>query len=110
MKYSTVPQSFLVLVLLCASTAAKEKQHLPLPQQIISAHTVFIDNQTGLAQLSDEAYREIRHWHRWQIVANADQADVVLLLSAVQYYSGWSAGGSTFCSNVYCKNGPAGLG
>jgi hypothetical protein len=76
---------------------AKEKQHLPLPATVLTAKTVFIDNQTGMAKLGDRAYEELTKWGRFQIVADRKQADLIFLLTAQEHDGGYvtSGGGQT---------------
>jgi hypothetical protein len=80
--------------------AAKDK-HLPLPPQIMAAKTVYIDNQSGIAKLGDRCYTEIQKWGRFQVVQDPKQADLILLLSAHEYVSGYvtSGGGTTSTIN-----------
>jgi hypothetical protein len=77
--------------LLLASAYAKHEK-MPLPQKLMIAKTVYIDNQSGFADLGDKCYDELRKWGRFQIVGSAEKADVVLLLSANEYVSGYSSG------------------
>ena len=63
---------------------------MPLPQQILTAKTVYIDNRSGLADLGDKAYDEMKKWGRYQIVDSPEKADMVLLLSAKEYIGGYA--------------------
>ncbi|HXN00156.1 MAG TPA: hypothetical protein VN982_16945 [Candidatus Dormibacteraeota bacterium] len=76
---------------------AKEKQHLPLPQQVMTAKTIFIDNQTGQAKIGDRAYEELKKWGRFQIASDRNQADLIFLLTAQEHDGGYvtSGGGQT---------------
>ena len=56
-------------------------QHAPLPEQIVSAKTVFLMNETGKAKFGDAIYKQIKIWNRWQVVASKDQADLVLVVT-----------------------------
>jgi len=73
----------------CTFTLAKEKHHLPLPPQITTAKTIYIDNQSGMAKLGDRAYEQLTKWGRWQVIPDRQKADLVLLLSAHQYNGGY---------------------
>src|SRR5258707_10992535 len=86
----TRQRTFLLMAALLfgASTYAKHDK-LPLPQQVMTARTVYIDNQSGFANLGDNAYDELKKWARFQIVDSPDKADLVLLLSAKEYISGY---------------------
>lgn len=64
-------------------------KHAPLPAQIMQAKTVYIDNQSGFANLGDRAYDEVSKWGRFKIAASAKDADLVFLISAREYISGY---------------------
>ena len=78
-----------VCILSFSSSALAKTKHAPLPQQILQAKTVYIDNQSGLAYIGDRAYDEVSKWGRFKIVNPAKDADVVFLLSAAEYASGY---------------------
>jgi len=78
----TLSALFVLGFALCAFTSsAKEKQRLPLPATVLTAKSVFIDNQTGMAKLGDRAYEELKKWGRFQIVQDQKKADLFILLS-----------------------------
>jgi len=64
----------------CVLTRAHEKR-ASLPSQVVSAKTVFVDNQTTSAELLNTAYTELSKWGRLQVVDSAQKADIVLRLS-----------------------------
>jgi hypothetical protein len=66
-------------------------EKMPLPPQVMNAKTVYLDNQSGIADLGDKAYDEMKKWGRYQIVDSADKADIVLLLSAKEYVGGYTS-------------------
>jgi len=70
-------------------------QKLPLPSKVMDAKTVFIDNQSGSASIGDRAYSNIKKWGRFTVVFNPNDADLVVLLTAHEYVSGYRASGST---------------
>jgi hypothetical protein len=65
-------------------TRSNEKRS-PLPSRVLSAGTVFVDNQTTSAELTNTAYTELSKWGRLQVVDNAQKADIVLRLSNGNY-------------------------
>ncbi|WP_353063678.1 hypothetical protein RBB77_20835 [Tunturibacter psychrotolerans] len=71
----------LALVLAVSPIHAKDK-FAPLPASVLAAKTVYIDNQTGHAQITDRAYDELTKWGRFQIVKDAKGADLVLRFTA----------------------------
>jgi hypothetical protein len=52
-----------------------------LPSRVLSAATVFVENQTTSAELTNTAYTELSKWGRLQVVDTAQKADIVLRLS-----------------------------
>ena len=52
-----------------------------IPTSVLSARTIYVDNQTTSAELQNTAYTELSKWGRFQIVDTAQKADVVLRLS-----------------------------
>jgi hypothetical protein len=109
-------KAFFVLCLCIAITPtclAKDKNHLPLPPQVIAAKTIYIDNQSGIAKLGDRAYEQLNKWGRFQVVEDRRQADLILLLSARQYSGGYvtTGGGTTGTvdenGNINTTNNPS---
>ena len=68
----------------CVLTRANEKRST-LPSRVLSASTVFVDNQTTSAELLNTAYSELSKWGRLQVVDTAQKADIVLRLSNGNY-------------------------
>ena len=66
------------------SVRANEKR-TSLPSKVLSAATVFVDNQTTSAELLNTAYTELSKWGRLQVVDTAQKADIVLRLSNGNY-------------------------
>src|ERR1700730_13244984 len=71
----------LALVLVVSPIHAKD-QHAPLPASVIAAKTVYIDNQTGHAEITDRAYDALSKWGRFKILTNAKDDDLVLRFTA----------------------------
>jgi hypothetical protein len=65
----------------CVSIHGNDKR-ASLPVSVVSAKTVYVDNQTTSAELLNTAYMEISKWGRWQIVAAPEKADIWLRLSS----------------------------
>jgi len=65
------------LVLVVSPIHAQDKR-APLPASVIAAKTVYIDNQTGDAQITDRAYDALSKWGRFKILKDAKDADLVL--------------------------------
>jgi hypothetical protein len=71
----------LALVLVVSPIHAKDKP-APLPASVIAAKTVYIDNQTGHAEITDRAYDALNKWGRFKILKDAKDADLVLRFTA----------------------------
>ena len=71
----------LALVLIVYPLYAKDN-HAPLPASVMAAKTVYIDNQTSEAAITDRAYDALTKWGRFKIVKNAKDADLVLRFTA----------------------------
>lgn len=71
--------------LVFATDVTAKDKYLPLPPQIMTAKTVYIDNETGVSKVGDQCYQEIQKWGPLQVVQGRKQADLILLLSYQQY-------------------------
>ena len=100
MRKSAVVLSLLFVVIFARALMAKEKQHLPLPQKILAAKLVYIDNQSGQAKIGDRAYEELKKWGRFQVVSDRSQADLIFLLTAKEHTGGYVTSGGTQTGTV----------
>jgi hypothetical protein len=57
-------------------------QPAPVPETVLSAHTVFIENETGFAELQYIAVLELNKWGQFQLAESREKADLVLVLSS----------------------------
>ena len=71
----------LAVFLLSPPLARANEKRLSLPASVLSARTIYVDNQTTSAELQNTAYTELSKWGRFQIVDAAQKADIVLRLS-----------------------------
>jgi hypothetical protein len=53
----------------------------PLPQVILTAHTVFLSNGGGSDLAFDAFYSEMKKWGKYQIVGSPDDAELIVELS-----------------------------
>lgn len=93
--------AFLVVALIFACLAIplavhSQKQMAKSPT-ILSAKTVYFDNQTGADSVGAAALAQLKKWGRFQIVQDKKLADLVLVLSADPYNGGYIifSGGQT---------------
>src|ERR1700752_955251 len=87
MKVHAIPLAAFLLTLSTASLFGKEKNHVPLPAQVITAKTVYIDNQSEEADVGEKARDELRKWGRFQIVSDRAEANLILVFSTSAYTS-----------------------
>lgn len=57
-------------------------QPATLPQAIVIAHTIFIENETGFSELQYTAILELSKWGRFEIAESREKADLVMVLSS----------------------------
>ena len=76
-----------LLTLRTTSLLGKEKNRVPLPAQVITAKTVYIDNHSEEASVDNKAREELRKWGRFQLVSDRTQADLIFLFSTSEYTS-----------------------
>ena len=80
---------------LCLGTFAFAGHHAPLPPQLMSAKTVYIENNTGQASFADKCYDELTKWGRFKIVADPKQADLIFQIGARVRTYGYSGSSHT---------------
>ena len=80
---SAIASALLVFgtVLLLPPPAQANEKRPSLPTSVLSARTVYVDNQTTSAELQNTAYTELSKWGRFQIVDTPQKAAIVLRLS-----------------------------
>jgi hypothetical protein len=67
-------------LLLCVGPSKAEQKHAPLPEKLIKAKTVFIQNDSGEQGFTDAVFAQLEEWGRWRVVGDRAQADVVITL------------------------------
>jgi len=100
-RVSDLTSALLVLatVLLLPPLARTNEKRPSLPTSVLSARTVYVDNQTTSAELQNTAYTELAKWGRFQIVDTAQKADIVLRLSNGHYVKFVPASGNSPASD-----------
>ena len=77
------------------ASVALAGQHAPLPPTLMSAKTLYVENNSGQAKLADRCYDELSKWGRFTIVSDPKQADVIFQIGThVQTY-GYSGNSKT---------------
>jgi len=81
----------LTAILLTAGLTQANEKPAAIPQKVISARTIYVDNQTNDTGLQHDAYLGLSKWGRYDIVDSPQKADIVLRLygsSAVKFVPG----------------------
>ena len=66
-------------------SAAQDERQPKWREKILSAKTVYFDDQTGDAAIGKQALRKLKKWGRFQITTDRKEADLIFLLSAEPY-------------------------
>lgn len=82
MQVSTYLLLFTLTSSMSFPTAAQDQKYTEPPSKLLSAKSVFFDDQTGVAAVGGKALGQLKKWGRFQIVQDRKQADLILLLSA----------------------------
>ena len=95
-QISAVASALLVFgtVLLLPPVARANEKRPSLPTSVLSARTIYVDNQTTSAELQNTAYTELSKWGRFQIVDAPQKAEIVLRLSNGSYVKFVPGGGN----------------
>jgi hypothetical protein len=79
----------LVLTNLIPAVSAHAQKQLAKSPKILSAKTVYFDNQTGVDAVGNAAVAQLNKWGRFHIVQDKKAADLIFLLSADPYKGGY---------------------
>src|ERR1700733_5766489 len=75
-------QRWIALILICfASTVHAKAKHAPLPDELLSAKTVYLVNDTGYQSALDTAYDQFQKWGRFTVVTKKEAADIVVVFT-----------------------------
>jgi hypothetical protein len=88
MRISESVPLILILTGFLASAPARGQKQMVQSPRILSAKTVYFDNQTGSDAVGKNALAQLRKWGKFQLVTDRKQADLIFLLSADPYKGG----------------------
>lgn len=78
----------LIVCSLAFVTSSNAQDSMPLPAIFFNAKTIAIVNEAGEADYGDRAYDELKKWAKYSIIADAKEADLVLVITASEHYVG----------------------
>jgi hypothetical protein len=90
----TMSVFFVAVMLLGFEIAHANDKRGTVPSKVLSARTIYVDNQTNDAELQNDALVGLTKWGRFEIVDSAQKADVVVRLfgsSMVKFVPGGDA-------------------
>jgi hypothetical protein len=76
---------FVLFITITIQANDKHDKRASHPASVVSARTVYVDNQATTAELQNTAHTELSKWGRLQIVDTPQKADIVLRLSNGNY-------------------------
>jgi len=72
----------LVIFVLCVAALDAQAQTVVLPQAVVNARTVYIQNETGFTELEYTTVLEMNKWGRFELAENREKADLILRLDS----------------------------
>ena len=87
--------AFQVITVLLWASVSFAGSHAPLPPTLMSAKTLYIENNSGQAKLADRCYDELSKWGRFRIVSDPQQADVIFQIGTHVRTYGYSGHSTT---------------
>lgn len=78
-----------MLANLAVPISSHPQKQLAKASKVLSAKTVYFDNQTGVEAVGTAAVDKLRKWGRFQLVHDKPNADLIFLLSADSYKGGY---------------------
>jgi hypothetical protein len=98
MRISVYPLVRVILVSVVATTSIVAQKQVAQSPQILTAKTIYFDNQTGSDAVGNNALAQLKKWGKFRVVQDRKQADLIFLLSADPYRGG----------NIILSNGQTG--
>ena len=86
-----ISDRLLVVIMLAgpiSTSSSAAQKHLARSPRIMSAKTVYFDNQTGSDPVGSSALAQLKKWGKFRIVPDRKQADLIFFLSADPYKGG----------------------
>ena len=96
----------LLVVMLALTSVAWADKHAPLPDAVLQAKTIYLENQSGYAYIADRAYDELMKWGRYKIVTSKKEADLILLFGSSEYQGPSTTTGTVVMNDSYGNNKP----
>jgi hypothetical protein len=72
----------LTMIVLCFAVLHAWAQPPVLPQVLVNAHTVYIQNETGFTELEYTTILELNKWGHFELAESREKADLILRLDS----------------------------
>jgi hypothetical protein len=82
-RFGRLAAILLALASLASAKKQQAQQHAPLPAMVLESKTIYIQNDSGWAEMADKAYTQLKAWGKYQIVDAKEKADLVLVLTVI---------------------------
>ena len=86
-------------VMLVGPDMARGNTKASVPEKVLAARRIYVENRTNDVLLQNDAYLELAKWGRFQIVDSAKKADVVLRLNGGNTVTLVETGDKTYLYN-----------
>lgn len=80
-RFVPVLAAIALLALFFPAQVCGNGKHAVLPMKVLTASTIYVDNQTTSAELQNTAYMQLLKWGHFQLVESPQKADLILRLS-----------------------------
>src|SRR5271157_2343718 len=82
MRKKTFPKAGILLwmVALFLAVLPSQANSGGLPEAVVRAHTIYIENETGFTELEYLTVLELNKWGRFEVVGTLEKADLILRL------------------------------
>ena len=88
MRLSRTSLLVFLLASLTATSFVVAQEQPPQFRRILSARTVYFDNQTGSDAVGEKGLAQLKKWGKFHLVTNPKKADLIFVLSADPYRGG----------------------
>ena len=73
--------------ILLSGAGVSVQEHAPLPENLVSARTIYLINDSGDLKAYDTFFKELNKWGRFKVVTSREAADVVAVLTSTATYA-----------------------
>lgn len=70
-----------ILIALCVFPLLAKSEHAPLPEEVMAAKTIYLQNKTGTQNILDDAYQQFERWGRFKITGRKSEADLIVVFT-----------------------------